>query len=345
MSYKAWQITRSGHLGPSNLTLATVEKPSPDALDKNDVLVEVVAASVNPNDYNIVEMGGGAASLVKYPRNPGYDYSGRVVAVGRRVVDIRPGDVVFGRTDPVRLGGLAEFVVAPRDGLALVPEGVPVQLAGACGNAALTAYQSLKPYVGRGDRVFLNGGAGGVGTFGIQMAKVLGCHVTVSCSTEKIQLCRSLGADDVIDYRVSDVLRELHARGKVFSLIVDYVGGTPENLFMEAKDFLVDEPRGHFVAVGSGMNVGAGVSMVVSLALPRFLGGSKHKHETHQTRNSSEDLGQIGAWLADGVIRVVVDSVYEFDNVPAAFARLKTRRAGGKIIVNVQKGQSGKEKE
>jgi NADPH:quinone reductase-like Zn-dependent oxidoreductase len=339
MSYRTWQISKPGNITSGNLSITTLPRPSDGDLGKTNVLVEVIAASVNPNDYQVAEMTSAAANLVKYPRYPGYDYSGRVAAVGRGVTDIRPGDLVFGRTDPVKLGGLAEFVVAPIDGLALLPEGFSPQLAGACGNAALTAYQSIKPFVRSGDKIFLNGGAGGVGTFAIQMAKALGCHVTVSCSTEKIQLVRSLGADDVIDYRVSDVMDELLRRGKVFNLIVDLVVGSPENLFLRCKDLLLDKPKGHYVSVGSGMNMGAAAGMLVGLFLPRFLGGSKHKHETHQTRNSREDLAHVAEWLASGTVKVVVDSVYEFEDVPKAFAKLKTHRTAGKIVINVQKGQ------
>ncbi|KAH6687278.1 chaperonin 10-like protein [Plectosphaerella plurivora] len=338
MSYRAWQISKPGQITSGNLAITTLPIPSEADLGKTDVLVQVVAASVNPNDYQIVEMTSAAANLVKYPRTPGFDYSGRVIAVGRKVTDVKPGDLVFGRTDPVKLGGLAEYVVAPIDGLAIVPHGLPLQLAGAYGNAALTAYQSIKPYVRAGDKIFLNGGSGGVGTMAIQIAKVLGCHVTVSCSTEKIQLVRSLGADDVIDYRVSDVIKELLNRGKVFSLIVDLVGGSPENLFLSCRDLLLDKPKGHYVHVGSGMNMGAAAGMLVGLFLPRFLGGSKHKHETHQTRNSREDLDQVAHWMGKGELRVITDSVYEFEDVPLAFAKLKTHRTAGKIIINVRPG-------
>ncbi|PNH39688.1 hypothetical protein VD0004_g7206 [Verticillium dahliae] len=124
---------------------------------------------------------------------PGVDLSGRVVAVGCKVVDIGPGEGVFGRLSPVKPGSLAEYVIAPYEGIVVLPAA---------------------------DKVFINGGSGGVESFAIQVAKALDCHVTVTCSTDKIGLCQSLGADEVIDYKKVDVMNALYQQGRVFAHVV-----------------------------------------------------------------------------------------------------------------------------
>ncbi|KAF3356782.1 Protein CobW [Verticillium dahliae VDG1] len=131
---------------------------------------------------------------------PGVDLSGRVVAVGCKVVDIGPGEGVFGRLSPVKPVSLAEYVIAPYEGIVVLP--------------------SIAPDFQAADKVFINGGSGGVESFAIQVAKALDCHVTVTCSTDKIGLCQSLGADEVIDYKKVDVMNALYQQGRVFAHVV-----------------------------------------------------------------------------------------------------------------------------
>ncbi|KAK2938618.1 hypothetical protein FoTM2_001836 [Fusarium oxysporum f. sp. vasinfectum] len=132
-----------------------------------------------------------------FPKTPGMDFGGRVVAIGPDILHIKTGDRVIGRMNPLNsAGSLSEYVVAAYDDIAVLPETVPLDQAGVAATAALTAYQSIVPFVKKGDKVFINGGSGGTGTFGIQIAKALGCHVTVSCSTAKVSLCRDLGGSN-----------------------------------------------------------------------------------------------------------------------------------------------------
>ncbi|KAK4456341.1 zinc-binding dehydrogenase [Cladorrhinum samala] len=336
--YRSWQISQPGNIN-DNLSIVTATRPDAESLGKSELLIEVAAAGINPNDYKLVQMGGISRAMVSYPRAPGLDFSGRVVAVGRKVTDIAPGDYVFGRMDPVKTGSLAEYVVAPYEGVALLPEGLQLQHAGAAATAALTAYQSIAPYVKPGDKVFLNGGSGGVGTFAIQVAKILGCHVTVTCSTAKVPLCRDLGADEIIDYKTSNVMESLRARGKVFALVVDNVGGSPADLFIGCNDILVSKPKGHFIYVGGGMNAATATNMWTGLMLPSFMGGAKYKWETHVTRNSHKDLVRIAQWMSEGKLKVIIDSVYNFEELPAAFNKLKEGNASGKIVISLQRGE------
>jgi NADPH:quinone reductase-like Zn-dependent oxidoreductase len=169
---------------------------------------------------------------------------------------------------------------------------------------------------------------------GIQIAKVLGCHVTTSCSTANIDLCKSLGADEVLDYKSADILEQLSKIGPTFDLAIDNVG-TPANLYKQSHNFLV--PTGKFVQIGLGVSLGSAQQLVGNLLIPAFLGGGKRKYEVLVVGRSSEDLAQLGAWMKEGKIRNVIDSTYEFDDAPNAFIRLKTGRAKGKIVVHVKK--------
>ncbi|KAK1985027.1 zinc-binding dehydrogenase [Colletotrichum cereale] len=343
---RRWQIASPGAF-MKDLALATVPAPAASALKPTQVLVRVVAAGINPADYKFPDLGLVARAMIPFPKGPGMDFSGRAVAVGSAIDDVKPGDAVLGRIDPMSAQGtLSEYVVADRDGVAALP-GPPgtgsdaddadthLERAAAVGTAALTAYQTIAPYVKAGDEVFINGGSGGTGTFGIQIAKALGCRVTVSCSTPKADLCRSLGADDVIDYRAADVVAALRARGRVFRLAVDNVGNAPPNLYKAADDFLL--PDGHFKFVGGAVSLAQARSLVPSLLLPAFLGGARHKFEAFMTKNSHDDLAQIAAWMAEGKVRVVVDSTFDFEDAGKAYEKLKEGSAAGKIIVRVAK--------
>ncbi|KAK2041842.1 zinc-binding dehydrogenase [Colletotrichum somersetense] len=331
---RRWQIAAPGAF-IKNLSLVTAPTPAASALKPDQVLVRVVAAGVNPADYKVPELGLVTRAALPYPCTPGMDYSGRAVAVGSAVSDVQPGDAVFGRVDFATVQGtLSEYVVAGPESIAVIPGAADADLlerAGAVGTAGLTAYQCIAPYVKAGDEVFINGGSGGCGTFGIQIAKAIGCRVTVSCSTAKAELCRSLGADDVIDYRTADVVATLRARGRVFALVVDNVGNSPANLYKAADDFLL--PEGRYKFVGGNLSF----ALVPGLLLPGFLGGAKHKFETFVTKNSREDLTRMAAWMAEGKLRTVVDSTFEFEDVVKAYEKLKEGSSTGKIVVRVAK--------
>ncbi len=168
----------------------------------------------------------------------------------------------------------------------------------------------------------------------MQIAKILGAHVTVTCSPSKADLCRSLGADEIIDYTSTDVCEALKAKGQVFSLVVDNVG-TPEALYKAADDFLL--PHGKFVQVGAPINLSATKSITSRLLLPSCLGGGKRKFEFFQARHVPEDLKQLGLWLAEKKLRVVVDQTYELEDLPKAFETLKKGRNAGKLVVHIGK--------
>ncbi|KAM3549064.1 hypothetical protein ARSEF4850_009059 [Beauveria asiatica] len=329
---KAWQVASPGSI-EKNLELNTdAARPTSEDLKGQDILVKVSSAALNPADYKVLEIGLVVKVAFFFPKVPGMDMSGEVVAVGPAVTDIIVGDHVLGRLDPFKSSGaLSEQVVLERDGYAKIARGADLDHAAGLGTAALTAYQSIQPHVKAGDKVLINGGSGGTGTFGIQIAKLLGCHVTATCSTGKIGLCKELGADDIIDYKTTDVLGALQAAGPIYSLFVDNVGAVGE-LYAKSSSFLL--PTAPFVAVGGG-SVGHAANVVCAMVWPSFLGGGKNRFISYFTKNKHEDMDQLAQWYSKGSLRSVVDSTYEFGDVPAAFSHLKKGSSAGKVIVHI----------
>ncbi|KKY34282.1 putative zinc alcohol [Diaporthe ampelina] len=345
---RAWLYSSTtGGLHKSLTLSATAAHPrpqSPPSLSKDELLVRVRAAGLNPIDYKIAELPYGMSrAVVSVPASPAMDFAGTVVAHGAAVeFPVKVGDSAFGRLDPGRFGALGKFVVAKSSGCASLPGGVSLEHASGVGSVGLAALASIVPHVpgnlppssagggGAPFRVFINGGSGGTGTFGIQIAKLLGCHVTASCSARNVELCRSLGADEVLDY-TQGLVDALKAKGQVFGLVVDNVGSSPRDLYSACGEFLL--PNGQFVQVGAGMSMADMRLMTSRMLLPSFLGGGTRKFSLAMAKNKHEDLARLGEWIATGKIKVVVDEVFEFGNAPKAYEKLRTGRARGKIIV------------
>ncbi|KAL2000237.1 hypothetical protein VTN02DRAFT_3380 [Thermoascus thermophilus] len=347
---KAWLYTNTTGGIENNLHLSSCARTPGTTLRRDQLLIRVIAASLNPADYKVPEAGHGLLSklIAARPASPGLDFCGRVVATGPGSAEaaFQPGQLVYGcLAIPSQFGALAEYVVSSVDQTVLLPSssssssssssgelrGLDTTEAATIGVAGQTAYQSIATYVtaGLGDRVFINGGSGGVGTFGIQIAKhVLGCHVTVSCSTRNVQLCRDLGADEVIDYTAVDLVPTLKEKGPVFSVVVDNVGSPPE-LYRECHHFLL--PGRRFVQVGPS----SPLALADRLLRPRFLGGGRRQLDVMLLNNNKEDLERIGRWMMEGKVRAVIDSTYEFEDAVQAFEKLKSGRARGKIVVHV----------
>lgn len=271
------------------------------------------------------------AIFVGTPASPGMDFSGRVVRCGTGVKDFKPGQLVYGDIGTTQFGSLAEYLVARVDQVAPLPAGLDTDYAATLGIAGQTAYQSIVPYItpGKGDKVFITAGSGGVGIFGIQIAKQLGCYVTTTCSSRNIQFCKDLGADEVIDYTKQDVVKTLREKGPVYRVTVDLVGGSPPNLYRDSHYYMTND--GTFVQVGAN-------SMSV---FPRrviqssFLGSGKTKFKILAFKTSKMQLVELGQWVLEGKLKVLIDSTFDFEDVVKAFEKLKTSRARGKIIIHV----------
>ncbi|KAK0387537.1 hypothetical protein NLU13_3783 [Sarocladium strictum] len=331
---RVWQITGPGPLDKKLRLADDIPRPREADLQPSQVLVKVISAALNPADYKLPEMGMAARAVVGFPLTPGMDMAGVIEGVGAALGSkVKKGDAIMARLDPLKSpGALAEYIVLD-EGTWVTANGVDMDEAAGAVTVALTAYQCIKPYVKEGDKVFLNGGGGGLGTTGIQIAKLLGCHVTVSCSTEKAQFCKDLGADEVIDYKKSNVTDVLAKQGADKAVIVDNVGNSPTDLYRRSDQILV--PSGTYVYVGGRMSAGTIANFSSSLLRPSWLGGQSRKFVMVMTKTKEEELKQIAAWMEAGELKTVLDSTFAFEEVKEAYAKLKTDKCRGKVIVRV----------
>jgi NADPH:quinone reductase-like Zn-dependent oxidoreductase len=328
---KAWQYSSTTGGIEKNLKLnPSAPTPTPT---QNQHLVQVIATALNPIDYkpgSIPIIG----RLIR-PRiaTPCSDIAGRLVtpATGS---SLKPGQLVFGAAgkNPIAGGALAEYAFCQRDHLIAIPEGVKPTDAASVPVAGLTAYQSIAARVKEGDRIFINGGSGGTGVFGIQVAKAAGCHVTTSCSTPNVELCKSLGADEVIDYREQNLIETLASKEFKFDHVVDNVG-VDGKLYWACHRFT--KPEAEYVMVGGSISWAFAVNLLKIKLLPRFLGGGQRKYTGFFTKASTHDLEQVAKWITEGKVRPVIDHEFTFEEAPAAFERLRTGRARGKIVIAV----------
>ncbi|KAI9692809.1 MAG: hypothetical protein M1822_004803 [Bathelium mastoideum] len=326
---KAWQyIAARGGL-ENNLKLNT-GAPMPVPKDPSTQhVIQVLSVCLNPVDYKIAELI--PSVMLRKPNTPGIDFVGKIATAARGSKLVK-GDTVFGiaALSPLAAGALAEYVAVPTEGVAKVPPGVEPIDAATLGVAGLSAYQSIVPYVKKGDKIFINGGSGGVGVYSIQIAKILGCHVTTSCSAANVNLCRTLGADEVIDYKGS-VLEALRKSGG-FKHIVDNVGNDFQ-LYWQAHTY--SQPSAKFVRVAGGPSLRHLAFATTARLWPGFLGGGKRQLLGFLARPRLDHLQQMGVWMAEGKMKAVIDSRFPFEKAPDAFRKLKTQRAKGKVVVDV----------
>ncbi|KAJ5089732.1 Polyketide synthase enoylreductase [Penicillium argentinense] len=331
-SMKAWLYngTSGGLEKNMHLEYSARAPPVPRA---NEVLIQVLSAGLNPADFKVPEMGIAARRLViGMPATPGMDFCGRVVSTGPSATHFPEGQLVYGcHSRPVQFGSLGEYLLVPATFVRALPDNLGADQIAGIGIAGQSAYQSLHGYVKQGDKVFINGGSGGCGLYAIQIAKHMGCHVTVTCSTKNVELCYRMGADDVIDYTAEeDLVAGLQRRGVVYDHVLDHIG-LPSPLYYQSHHFL--KPDGVFVQVGaSSIFTFAG-----RVGWPSLLGGGKRKYVIFFFKNTGEHLAKLGKMMEEGSLKTQVDSTYEFEDAVQAFERLRSGRARGKIIVHVAK--------
>jgi alkaline phosphatase D len=264
---------------------------------------------------------------------PGSDYCGKVVDIGKNAQGFTKGQLVFGaKIGDYAHGTLAQYVAINKEHATALPDGVSPQDAATAGICGLTSFQAISPNVKQGDKVFINGGSGGTGVYAVQIAKALGCHVTTTCSTPNVELCKSLGADEVIDYKTTDVVKALSSQGPVFKLVVDNVG-SPSNLYKASTAFV--SPGGKFSQVGMTPSLSGMMQVSSNMLRPGFLGGGKAKYMMVIGQGSKSNLQQIGAWMQEGKVKAVLDGVYEWEDAKKAYEKLKTGRTRGKIVIKV----------
>ena len=309
------------------LNVEDIAKPTPA---DDQVLVKVVAASVNPLDWHYMRgspyfMRLGTGLGAPKETRLGVDYAGTVEAVGRNVKQFKPGDEVFGG----RTGAFAEYIVA-REGRALLmkPANVSFEQAAAIGIAGITALQALRDHgkVESGQKVLINGASGGVGTFAVQIAKAFGAEVTGVCSTRNVDMVRSIGADHVIDYKQEDYTEG----GNQYDLIIDMVGNhsllaNRRVLSREGILVMVGGPTGNWFA--------SLVGPIKALMLSPFV---KQDFGMMLAEFSQDDLAILAELMQSGKLAPVIDRRYPLNEVPAAMRYSEEGHARGKIIIDLR---------
>ncbi|KAK4452529.1 hypothetical protein QBC34DRAFT_320236 [Podospora aff. communis PSN243] len=338
---RAWQFTSTTPTLHQNLTLHTLPIPTPTPT--NPILIRVLSTSLNPIDYKLPSLPLLGRLLIPRPATPGSDFCGRIITIhppSSQTTPLKQGDLIFGRLGAPQHGTLAEYITVPASACVLAPEGVHPDVLAAVPTAGLAAFQVLhNANLKAGDKVFINGGAGGTGTMGIQIAKAMGCHVTTSCSGGKRALCERLGADEVVDYTREDVVGVLEGKGRVFSLVVDNVGGTG-GLYRASGGFLVKGER--FVQVGMPMGLQSMLAVAGRMLLSVFsMAGSRGKFEMFAVKGAGEDLGKLGEMVAERKVVPHVERVYEFESVPDAYEKLRGGHCEGKLVVHVGDRERG----
>jgi NADPH:quinone reductase-like Zn-dependent oxidoreductase len=320
--------------GPEVLDLA--QRPEPD-VGPTDVLVAVRAASLNPLDGKI---RNGNVKLVLPLRPPialGCDVAGVVVAVGARVSRFTAGNEVYARLEEMRMGGLAERVVADESVVALKPASASFAEAAAVPLAGLTSLQALRESAALqpGQRVLIHAGAGGVGTFAIQIAKILGLWVATTTSTKNVDFVKALGADEVIDYTkepVSDRVRDLDA-------VFDTLGASElESLTVVKRGGVVVGIAGLPDVTFSRKRLPWWASAAVWLATAkrrRAAARASARFAYLFMRPDGTQLAELSSWVDAGRLKPIVHRTYPLAQFREAFAELERGRARGKIVVTM----------
>ena len=319
-------IVQEGYGSPSDV-LALRDIPTP-SMDDKGVLVEIHAASVNALDWHLTK-GPYVLRLMMGLRTPkdrvrGVDLAGRVLAVGASVTRFRIGDEVFGGAD----GSFAELTVTSEDRLTHKPSTVSYREAAALHVAGMTCLQGLRDKAGvqTGQRVLIVGAGGGVGTYAVQIAKWLGADVTAATRTESVDLVRSLGADQVIDYRAGDFTRG----SEPYDVIFDIGGYQP---FAALRRVL--SPKGALVSVGGpqGRWIAPASRLLTAAALSPFV---SQRIIPLMSKNDAATLSLLGELAEAGRIRTIVDREYPLREAGEAIGYVGAGRARGKVVIAVR---------
>ena len=313
---------------PDVLHLEDVEKPSPG---DDEVLIKIRATAANPMEYHL--MGGTyimrpmTGLLKPKPTRPGVDLAGEVEAIGKNVTRFRPGDAVFG----VARGAFAEYACAPENKLAVKPVNVTFEQAAAIPVAGSTALQGLrdKGRIQADQSVLINGAAGGVGTFAVQIAKAFGAEVTGVCTTGSVDLVRSIGADHVIDYTHDDVTRGAMR----YDLIFDCVGNHSLAAWRR-----VMPAKGTFVAAGvrpGGRRTGPLSYLLKLYVSSRFVSQSVVFFVASIT---PADLTILKELAEANKVTPVIDRRFSLSEAPEAIGYLKHGHTRGKVVMTVEHG-------
>ncbi|RDK10055.1 NADP-dependent oxidoreductase [Cupriavidus lacunae] len=332
---KAFVLDRYG----KKRALRSADMPSPELRD-GEVLVQVHAAGVNQLDSRIRD---GEFKLILPYRLPlilGHDVAGTVVKVGPRVRQFKPGDEVYARPDDFRIGTFAEYIAIKEESLAIKPKALSMEEAASIPLVGLTAWQALIEIakLKKGQKVFIQAGSGGVGTFAIQLARHVGATVATTTSSANIDLVKSLGADIAIDYKKDDFERLLQNYDVVLH---------SQDAAALKKSLRVLKPGGTLISISGppdpAFAKGIGAPWFVNLIV-RLLSSRVRKRAARRDlrysflfmRASGPQLREITSLMDAGAIRPVVDRVFPFESTNEAMAYVEKGRAKGKVVVKMR---------
>jgi NADPH:quinone reductase-like Zn-dependent oxidoreductase len=313
-------IVQNGYGSPDVLELREIEPP---AVADDAVLVRIRAASINAFDLGLLRREVHLIARVigsAVPRIRGADLAGIVEACGRNVSRFKPGDEVFG----IARGAFAEYATTTEARLAPKPRTLTFEQAAAIPVAGCTAIQGLrKAQVQPGQRVLVYGAGGGTGTFAVQIAKAFGAHVTAATRTEHVDLLRSIGADQIIDYTREDFTR----RGERYDVIFDIGADRPSGDCARALT-----PNGTLVLVGAPKKLGA---LLARIGEGLILSRVRRGRVMLAARVTQEDLMALKELVEAGKLTPVIDRSYALREVPEALRYFGTGRVGGKVVISV----------
>ena len=327
ISPKMKAMVQDEYGSPDVLSLEEVDRPVPQ---DDQVLVRVYASSVNASDWHLMRgtpflirlmYGGIAKPEIKIL---GADVAGHVVAAGKDVQQFQPGDKVFGDLSECGFGTFAEYVCASADALVLKPTAVSFEAAAAVPAAAMAALQAVRDcgQLQAGQSVLINGASGGVGSMAVQIAKAFGAEVTGVCSTEKVEMVRSQGADHVIDYPQTDCTQT----GQQHDLILDAAAYRPVSEFIPAL-----KPGGTYVMIGGS----TGLFLKVMLFGPWMSKRSGRAIKSLAMKPKREDLIIVRDLMVAGKITPFIDQSFSLSEVPAAIRHVEQRQVKGKVVITV----------
>ncbi|HDR8112168.1 NADPH:quinone reductase [Bacillus thuringiensis] len=315
------------------------EVPTPE-INEYEVLAEIHAASINPIDFKIRD--GKVKMLLKYemPLILGNDFSGVIVKVGAKVTNFKVDDEIYARPRKNKIGTFAEYIAIHEDDIALKPKNLNFEEAASIPLVGLTSYQALHDIMQlqKGQKILIHAGSGGVGTFAIQLAKIMGAIVTTTASEAGANLVTSLGADEIINYKTEkfeDILKNYDA-------VFDTIGGATLE-----KSFNIIKSGGNIVSVSGmpnarfGKEFGSGFfkTLLFSLASKKLTALEK-KHNAQYSflfmKPSGDQLRTIANYIEAGQIKPVIDRVFPFEDAQKAMEYSESGRAKGKIIVKIK---------
>jgi len=315
------------HYGPPDvLELKEVEKPTPK---DNEVLIKVHAASVNDWDWGLLGGKPFVNRLLFGLLKPkikilGCDIAGQIETVGKNVKQLQPGDEVYGDLCQCGFGGFAEYVCAPENAFALKPAGMTFEEAAAVPQAGMLAVQGLidKGQIQSGQKLLINGAGGGVGTFGVQIAKLYGVEVTGVDNSGKLDMMRAMGFDHVIDYTKEDFTKN----GKHYDLILDNKMSRSIFDYMRALS-----PNGIYVTTGGSM-----ARVFQALILGPLISVFSNKSIRIVGLKPNKDLAYMNELFEAGKITSVIDGPYKLIEVPEALRYFGEGNHKGKVVITVE---------